>query len=254
LLRWTQGFALALVTRSVAAEPAPPPPPPPPAASADPPVSTATDGARYSDAHSDRVLLFPTGETHPSGTFFISSYDIVGLGLGYALTDRFELELTAVLPGLVDAAAKLNVLRSDWWRLATYGALDVPIYAFGPPVYRAGVTGQVCLSKLCWSSISLSAIGAAGNTDLFPRHYGAAGSAGAILALSRTVKFLFEPVVSWVPGDATATEALWSAGLRIGHERWALDLGFTYLGQGSGDSWPILPLIFFTWRTRGDGD
>ncbi len=79
---------------------------------------------------------------------------------------------------------------------------------------------------------------------------GSAGSAGAILALSRTVKFLFEPVVTWVPGDGAATDTLWSAGLRIGHEHWALDLGFTYLGPTSGDSWPILPLIFFPWRTQ----
>jgi hypothetical protein len=68
--------------------------------------------ARQVDAHSDRVILMPTAETQPEGTFFIRSYELVLLQLGYAITD--DLQLSAlVLPPLFqeqDAAEDIFVL------------------------------------------------------------------------------------------------------------------------------------------------
>jgi hypothetical protein len=195
--------------------------------------------------------MFPTGETHPKGTFFFTDYDVIGLELGYALTDRFELELTAIVPFLVDAALKLNFVRTDWVRVATFAAMDVPTLDLGPPVFRAGLAGQLCFSKQCWSSLSLSGMGGAGRTDLLPKRYGFAGAAGAIFALSRVVKVLVEPILTWVPGDSSASELQWGAGLRIAREQWGLDLGFEYV-TGNTEYLPIVPLIAFTWRTLGE--
>src|SRR5689334_3362997 len=53
-----------------------------------PPAADTERSVRQSSAHADRVVLVPTAETQPQGTLFLSSYEIVGAGVGYAFSDR----------------------------------------------------------------------------------------------------------------------------------------------------------------------
>jgi hypothetical protein len=220
------------------------------AASAAPrPSSSALNTSRYTDANSDHVVLFPTAETHPRGTFFFTDYEIFIPQFGYALTDHVELELTYLPPLIVDLAVKANLYRGDWLRFALVGAGDLSFgFAEFPPIYRLAGVGTLCLSRECWSSVSFTGMGLASRSDLFPHTFGAAFSAGGIIAVSRVVKLLLEPTVLWEPGDSAGTELAWAGGVRFSGEIWGLDLGVIPSGQEFG---PYLPWLAFTLRTRG---
>lgn len=120
---------------------------------------------RHTQAHADRVVLGPTAETHPAGTFFASTYDVVILQVGYAFSDRLHASIAGLVTGqLVELNVKANVLRSEHLRVAVLSAID---YAraesedddesldlvFG----RVGGTLQVCFELRCRSSLNLAA-------------------------------------------------------------------------------------------------
>jgi len=92
---------------------------------------------RFMDASMDRVGLFSTAETHPAGTFFFSDYELFLFQFGYAVTDNVQLALTGLLPLIkeqpyfFDLNAKVNFVRSRWFRLAGIVALDVLVDAGG---------------------------------------------------------------------------------------------------------------------------
>jgi len=118
---------------------------------------------RYADAHVDRVVFLPTGETHPEGTLYFSSYEIVVLQAGYALSDRTQVTLTgmpplrneSVLP--FDLTLKTVVARAPAFRVAALGSVsgisgtDIGTGVVG----RAGGVVQLCLEWTCRSSVSL---------------------------------------------------------------------------------------------------
>src|SRR6185295_2268577 len=90
---------------AAAAPPAPPPvvPPPAPPVVAAPVVLAAPAAAPAvaspslrapGEPSADRVVLAPTAYTHPAGTFFVSSYDVVFLQAGYALSDSTQVSVT----------------------------------------------------------------------------------------------------------------------------------------------------------------
>jgi hypothetical protein len=119
--------------------------------------------ARHTQAHADRVILVPTAETHPAGTLFLSSYEIVVPSVGYAVSDRMHVSLTG-LTDFEDAFFELNVkanlLRSRFLRVAVLSSID---YASGGDddgaamVFgRVGATAQICFDLPCMTSLSLS--------------------------------------------------------------------------------------------------
>ena len=82
------------------------------------------------------MLLLPTGETHPKGTFYVSDYDIVIAQLGYAVSDYTQLSLTGAPPlggdhiVPLDLSAKTTVVREPTVSVALLasasGLLGVP--------------------------------------------------------------------------------------------------------------------------------
>jgi len=72
---------------------------------------------RRQDPSVDRNITFPSAETVPKGYFAINSYELLGLGVSFGITDNFQLSLSAVLPFLGVAAfgpsLKWCFLRSD---------------------------------------------------------------------------------------------------------------------------------------------
>jgi hypothetical protein len=119
--------------------------------------------ARHTHAHADRVILVPTAETHPEGTLFLSSYEVIVPSVGYAFTDRLHASVT----GLTDFDSvffelnvKANLLRSPVLRVAALSSIDYARGDYDGELLfgRAGATAQLCFELACRTSLSLSAM------------------------------------------------------------------------------------------------
>jgi hypothetical protein len=128
------------------------------------PATPPVQSARHTDAHADRVLLVPTAETHPQGTLFATSYEILVFAVGYAFTDRMQASVTGTTDGhggLVDLDLKANLLRSRWLRLAALTSIDF-LHARGDEedllFGRPGVSAQLCFELACRTSLSMHAM------------------------------------------------------------------------------------------------
>ncbi len=216
------------------------------------PTTLLADDARYVDAHSDHVLLFPTAETHPKGTLYYTGYEILVPHIGYAVTHRSQLSLTW-LGDHIDMSIKVNVHRGPWLRFAALGAFDFPLnFPYVRQKGRLGAVGQLCASRVCWTSLSINGWLAYDPNEGYPAHdrVSTLVSAGGILALGRVVKLLVEPILLWDHLDTynPSPEFGLGAGVRISGEQVGIDLGFVPIEVY--DSTPI-PWIAFTFRTSG---
>ncbi|HMI91978.1 MAG TPA: hypothetical protein VK509_11470 [Polyangiales bacterium] len=235
--------------------------------SASRPLATATAtperSIRHTSAHADRVVLVPTAETQPAGTLFLSSYEIVGAGVGYAFSDRMQVSLvgaTTFTALWAEINVKANLLRSRWLRIAAQTSID---YARGEdeelPFGRIGGTLQLCFDLPCRSSMSAAATVVAHDAPdtVLPLGVGL----GFIAFLSHELSLLLE-----YAGVLDATELelidlpvyLVSYGIRIsGSPTWSLDLAFARalrseegLRTGRVGVFDLLgaPLAAFTYR------
>lgn len=132
----------------------------PPVARAD---ATAAQLAavREHSAHGDRVILVPTAQTHPAGTLFLTSYEIVVPSIGYAWSDRVQTAVTGTTDFseflFLDLSMKASLVQSRYLHVAATASLD---YATGEdeelPFARATVIAQLCVDAGCRSSLSLA--------------------------------------------------------------------------------------------------
>src|SRR5690242_9668594 len=229
----------------MAPAPAPPPWVPPP-----PPTPQAPD-MRRDDAHVDRVVVMPTGETQPAGTLTFSSYDIVGLQAGWAMSDTTQLTLTATPPlgpdGIfpLDVTLKTVVLRAPRVRIAALGSASgiIASQQGNALVGRAGAVVQLCFDEACRSSVSTgSTILLAGPAMLVANGF------GAIWRLTDVFALLLE-VDSLIPVGREAGNYYGMAvgpGIRFSGKRWGIDFAL-YRGLGSGSS-SAVPLLVGTYR------
>jgi len=225
---------------------------------------TPKRSVRHTSAHADRVLLVPTAETQPEGTLFLSSYEIVGAGVGYAFSDRLQASLVGATTFdalWAEINVKANLLRSRWLRIAAQTSID---YARGEdeeiPFGRVGGTLQLCFDLPCRSSMSAAATVVAHDAPdtLLPLGVGL----GFIAFLSHELSLLLE-----YAGVLDAAETLElidlpvylvSYGIRIsGSPSWSLDLAFARalrsdegLRTGKVGVFDLLgvPLAAFTFR------
>jgi hypothetical protein len=242
-------------------------------ASPDPTESTADEpapallpsptSARRIDAHADRVILMPTAETHPQGSFFVSSYELVLLQLGYALTDHVQLS-ALILPPLftdqpffISPTVKVNVARGDLGNVAFLGGVDLLASAGSDTdtelLGRLGAVAQLCLSKGCRSSISVNALAWAAFTN------GAGSalvtSAGGVFRITDVFALLLEPTLGVplagevVDEDTPAGLAL-SYGIRLSGSAFAVDLTFVrpFFGGLEDELALGLPFVVATYR------
>jgi len=189
----------------------------------------AIPDARFTDAHVDRVVFVPTAETHPAGTVYLSSYDIVGLQGGVALGDRTQLTLSFVPPLSrepvvpLDLTLKTVLARAPRVRVAAMvsasGVLgtDEGAIALG----RVGGVAQLCFDDACRSSVST-----AGNLVLAGSVLVLANGVGAIVRASNLFAVLVE-LQSVLPlsRDGGQINVLGGAlGFRLSGRVWAVDL------------------------------
>jgi hypothetical protein len=228
------------------------------------PVPEPERSSRHTSAHADRVVLVPTAETQPAGTLFLSSYEILGAGVGYAFSDQLHVSLvgaTTLDAVWAEINVKANLLRSRWLRIAAQTSVD---YARGEgdevPFGRVGATLQLCFDLPCRSSMSAAAtvvVHDAPDTVL-PLGTGL----GFIAYLSPELSLLLE-----YAGVLDAAENLElidlpvylvSYGIRVsGSPTWSLDLAFARalrsdegLRTGNATVFELLgvPLAAFTFR------
>jgi hypothetical protein len=211
-------------------------------------VATSPPPADLGEPHADRVILSPTAYTHPRGTFFVSSYDLVLLQAGYALTDRTQLSVTASPPigergeevriAFVDATLKSALVRQGLVRAAALGSVSGAATSEGLLLIgRVGGVVQLCFQTNCHSSLSLS------STVLLTGQVVMASGVGAIIRAGRYLSFVAE-VDTVIPlrsdGDS-GSAILAGAGVRLHFQRFAMDLSFL------GGTLP-LPLLALTYR------
>lgn len=229
--------------------------------------AAAQQSARHTDAHADRVILVPSAETHPAGTLFASTYDIVLLSAGYALTDRLQSSITGTTNGksaFAELNLKANLLRSRWLRLALLSSIDYVRgqnaggFIFG----RLGGTAQICFELACRSSLSLHAmlvvhdepdtvlpIGlGAGFTAYLSSHVSALLEYSVLINAARDLPLITLPIY------------LVGYGIRIStHPSWALDITFLrrmrsdeQIRTGGASVFDLLgvPLLAFTYRGK----
>jgi hypothetical protein len=212
-------------------------------------VATAPSPADDSDPHADRVVLAPTAYTHPRGTFFVSSYDVVFLQAGYAFTDRTQLSATVTPPlgkpgevrlALLDLTLKTALHREGLVRAAALGSVsgvatnDAGVLLVG----RVGGVAQFCFRLECSSSISLSS-----NVLLLGPVVLMASGVGAVIRAGRYVSLIAEAdTVLPLGREAGAAHAvLAGGGVRLHFRHFAADLGA--LGGTAG-----VPLLAITYR------
>jgi hypothetical protein len=201
------------------------------------------------EPHADRVVLSPTAYTHPKGTFFVSSYDVVVLQAGYAVTDRTQISATVTPPlgqpgevrmALLDLTLKTALVQEGLVRVAALGSVSG--LATNEPtallVGRVGGVAQLCFRLACSSSLSLSS-----NVLLLGPVVLMASSVGAIIEAGRHLSFIAEvdTVIPLGREAGNAHAALAGGGLRLHFQHFAVDLGLL------GGSAPV-PVLAFTWR------
>jgi hypothetical protein len=222
-----------------------------------PPPSAAEQprDARYADAHSDHVILMPTAETHPAGTFYLSSYELIILQAGYAISDRVQATLT-FLPIVTDEAwlpfdlsLKGVLVREGRVRVAAIGSVSgLAGFEERPSlVGRVGGATQFCFDDRCRSSGNFGS-----NLLLLGNELMVLNAAGAIFRLTDVTALLAE-VQSAVPlgRDLGRYNGLGAAvGIRFSGRRWGVDLSLEAPLTSADDVPQLVPIVTVSYRTE----
>jgi hypothetical protein len=219
-----------------------------------PPSMRGLGAPRLRDAHHDRVVIVPTAETNPKGSFYITSYEIVLLQMGYSVTDTTQISVTATPPlgeeGIVpgDISIKTVVLREPHVSVAAIASASglVGFEEFSGFLGRAGGAVTLCAdAQACRLGFSLgSSIALAGPASIWFSGVGVNFRAGKIVSLIAELDTLVpmaEPV-----GEANGV--LGAAGVRLSGRSWGVDLVVMKSGKARSEPSPIIPFLAATYR------
>ncbi|MES1183490.1 MAG: hypothetical protein ABUL60_06720 [Myxococcales bacterium] len=241
------------------AAPLAPPIPPPAVLVADvpPPVEAGERGLgrpRYRDAHHDRLLLAPTAETNPKGSFYATSYDIVLLQVGYSLTDSTQLSLTTTPPlgeahvVPADISIKTVLLREPHVSVAAIASASgiLGFEEFSGFLGRAGAVASFCAdARECRLSFSMSSnIALIGPASLLFNGAGLSFRAGRIVSILAELDSLI-PLGEAV-GEANGL--LGGCGVRLSGRAWGVDLALMAAGKARADVSSVVPFLAVSYR------
>ncbi|HKY38463.1 MAG TPA: hypothetical protein VJN18_21115 [Polyangiaceae bacterium] len=217
-----------------------------------PPAKLVTP--RYRDAHHDRLLITPTAETNPKGSFYITSYEIILLQIGYAISDFTQVSITAtpplgpdaVVPG--DISIKTVVLREPRVSVAAIASATgiLGFEEFSGFLGRAGGAVTLCADphecRLCFSLGTSLAL--AGPASIWFNGVGVNFRVSRLVSLIAeldTLLPLSEPV-----GEANG--ALGGVGVRLSGRAWGVDLALLKAGKARSSGSDLIPFIAGTYR------
>lgn len=209
---------------------------------------------RLRDAHHDRIVITPTAETNPKGSFYFTSYEIVLLQLGYSVTDTTQISLTATPPlgeeGIVpgDLSIKTVMLREPHVSVAAIVSASglVGFDEFSGFLGRVGGAVTLCVDAArCRLGFSLgSSIALAGPASIWFNGFGINFRAGRFVSLIAEVDTLLpmsEPV-----GEANGV--LGAAGVRLSGRAWGVDLVLMKAGKARSEPSAVIPFLAATYR------
>jgi hypothetical protein len=218
------------------------------------PAPRGSGAPRWRDAHHDRLLIAPTAETNPSGSFYATSYEIVLLQVGYAVSDRTQVSLTAtpplgeeaVIPG--DISIKTVVLREPHVSVAAIASASgiLGFEEFSGFLGRAGGAVTLCAEpRECAFGISIgTTLALAGPASVWFNGVGVNWRVGRIVSLIAEVDTLVplaEPV-----GEANGV--LGGAGVRLSGRAWGVDLALMKAGKARAEASDLIPFVAATYR------
>ena len=222
-----------------------------PSAPLDSRLPTDFDDYHAAEPHGDRVVLMPTAKTQPKGLFTFSSYDVVLLQAGYAITNSTQVTLTFTPPvegGMpLDLTLKTAIFRGPLVRAAAMasatgltGLGDVGFVFLG----RAGGVVDFCLEPQCASSFSVGSNVTFAGAVLFMWN-----GAGVIWRLRPKLVLLAE-ADTMIPLGRTLGQVnglfAWG-GLRVPGRRWSFDAALGHSPRAGGR--PVtLPLLVLSYR------
>jgi hypothetical protein len=209
---------------------------------------------RYRDAHHDRLILLPTAETNPQGSFYLTGYEIVVLQVGYSLTDNTQVSLT-MTPPLGDAGAipgdlsvKTVLLREPHVSVAAIVSATgvVGFEEFSGFLGRAGGVATFCAdARECRLSFSMSSnLSLIGPASLLFSGAGVSFRAGRIVSLIAEVDSLIP--LGEVVGEANGLVG--AAGVRLSGRSWGVDLALLKAGKAHADLSSFVPFLAATYR------
>jgi len=200
------------------------------------------------------VLITPTAETNPKGSFYATSYEIVLLQLGYSVSDNTQISVTATPPlgeqAVVpaDISVKTLVLREAQVSVAVIASASgiVGFEEFSGFLGRAGGAVTLCADAVnCSVSFSIgSSLALAGPASIW------FNGVGATFRLSKLVSLLAE-VDTLLPLSEPVGEAnglLVGAGVRLSGRAWGVDLALMAAGKAREKPSSVLPFIAATYR------
>jgi hypothetical protein len=231
--------------------------PPGERAPASPAVPGERDAPRYHDAHGDRVLLLPTGETHPKGTFYASDYEILLAQFGYAVTDFTQLSLTGAPPlGAdhivpLDLTLKSTIVRDPTVSVALMASASGLLGVADVNGFIGRLGGAVTLCRPAWTCRGSFTF--ASNIALLGPASLVFSGVGAVYRFDEHFALLAEldTLVPLGPVVGEANGVAGGAGIRYAGRSYGVDLGLFQAGKAGEHRPPILPLLVFTWRTTG---
>lgn len=212
---------------------------------------------RVASAHSDRVVLLPTAYTHPEGTLYFSSSEIILLQAGYAVSDITQITLTGTPPlgqedgdraFFFDLSLKSRFLQEGALRMAAIGSVSgiFGIELGNMVLGRVGAVAELCFEHSCESSAAISSHVLLAGPATFM-----VNGVGGIWRIADWAALLIE-ADTFVPlggevGNFSGVAVF--GGFRFPYRTWSLDLAVGRALDTEEEPEPaVLPWISFTYR------
>jgi hypothetical protein len=200
------------------------------------------------------LLIAPTAETSPRGSFSATSYEIVLLQLGYALTDDTQISVTSMPPlgelGAVpaDISLKTVLLRQPHVSLAALGSATgvLGVEEFSGFLGRAGAVATFCVDvEACRLAFSMST-----NVALIGPASLLFGGAGVNFRAGRIVSLIAEldTVIPLGTQIGEANGILGGVGVRLSGPAWGVDMALMKAGKARAEPSTLVPFLAVSYR------
>ena len=198
---------------------------------------TAVDPTR------DRAFLLPTADTLPAGSLVYNDYELLLMGLTYAIRDGLQITATTLVPlisnfpSLLLASVKWRIVSTPSFKLAVLGGVGYASSSFNDAdgtdrvlLLDGGIFASQCFDVDCESMLTAGAMGIDTRSSLSTNGSGIIFGGSLLARVSQHVKIMAElngiagksQDAGWSVGDAGL---LWY-GLRFLGGQVAGDVGF----------------------------